>query len=199
MNTQQACEILGVPIGASEEDIKRAFRANAARLHPDVNKAPNAEQKFKELNEAYQFLEKYGTTEIPQQTFQHYGQSIDDMFKIHFNENFNIFFGGKNVNFNGNNSFFNMQQITPIIVSIEIPFELSIIGGKKEITYERQIPCNDCNLNINQCNTCKGTKTISSVVTVEIHIPSGLQNNSRLILKIWVILRMENMELFIVM
>ncbi|TAM56949.1 MAG: molecular chaperone DnaJ, partial [Chloroflexota bacterium] len=47
-------EILGLSRGASDEDIKRAFRRLAQQWHPDVNTSPEADVRFKELNEAYQ-------------------------------------------------------------------------------------------------------------------------------------------------
>ena len=49
-------EILGVSRDASEAEIKKAFRHRARELHPDVNKSANAEEEFKELNEAYDVL-----------------------------------------------------------------------------------------------------------------------------------------------
>ena len=49
-------DILGVPRNASTEDIKQAFRKLARQYHPDVNKASDAEEKFKEINEAYGVL-----------------------------------------------------------------------------------------------------------------------------------------------
>ena len=49
-------QTLGVDRDASEKDIKRAFRRLAAKYHPDVNHEPGAEQKFKDINEAYEVL-----------------------------------------------------------------------------------------------------------------------------------------------
>ena len=49
-------ETLGVPRTATQDEIKKAFRKKAMKCHPDVNKAPDAEDKFKELNEAHQVL-----------------------------------------------------------------------------------------------------------------------------------------------
>lgn len=50
-------QVLGVSRNASPEDIKSAFWKNARQVHPDVNKSPDAEERFKKLNEAYQVLE----------------------------------------------------------------------------------------------------------------------------------------------
>ena len=49
-------EILGVPRDASQDDIKKAYRRLAREYHPDVNKEPGAEERFKEINEAYRVL-----------------------------------------------------------------------------------------------------------------------------------------------
>ena len=49
-------EILGVPRNATKEEIKRAFRQLALKYHPDRNKSPDAEEKFKEISEAYAIL-----------------------------------------------------------------------------------------------------------------------------------------------
>src|SRR3954462_12420255 len=49
-------ETLGVPRDASEEDIRRAYRRLARENHPDVNKDPGAEDRFKEISEAYEVL-----------------------------------------------------------------------------------------------------------------------------------------------
>src|SRR3990172_6916128 len=49
-------EILGVPVNASEEEIKRVYRRLARKYHPDVNKDPESEERFKEIGEAYAVL-----------------------------------------------------------------------------------------------------------------------------------------------
>src|SRR5687768_2244614 len=49
-------KILGVPKGASTADVKKAYRKLARQYHPDVNKKPEAEKRFKEINEAHEVL-----------------------------------------------------------------------------------------------------------------------------------------------
>src|SRR5437762_1109599 len=57
-------EVLGVPRDADEADIKRAFRRLARELHPDVSEAPDAQERFREVVEAYEVLSKRETRDL---------------------------------------------------------------------------------------------------------------------------------------
>ncbi|KAJ4921736.1 hypothetical protein JOQ06_016447 [Pogonophryne albipinna] len=74
-------DILGIKKGASEDDIKKAYRKQALRFHPDKNKSPNAEDKFKEIAEAYDVLSDPNKKDI----YDRFGE-----------EGLKDFFGGRN-------------------------------------------------------------------------------------------------------
>jgi len=63
-------KILGIAKGASDDDIKKAYRKQALKWHPDKNKAANAEEKFKEVAEAYEVLSDPKKREI----YDQYGE-----------------------------------------------------------------------------------------------------------------------------
>src|SRR3954462_15309118 len=61
---REYCELLGVTRSATETEIKRAFRQKARELHPDVSEAPDAQERFREVVEAYEVLSKSETREL---------------------------------------------------------------------------------------------------------------------------------------
>lgn len=97
-------EVLGVERDADAKTIKRAFLKKARKLHPDVSDAPDAEERFKEVNEAYSVLsderkranyDRYGDPDGPQ-GFGGAGVDVSDIFGGGFgmDDIFSTFFGG---------------------------------------------------------------------------------------------------------
>src|SRR5512141_2998524 len=89
-------EILGVPKNASTDDLKGAFRKMARQYHPDVNKESDAEERFKEINEAYAVL----SDEDKRAAYDRYGHAgvngmggAPDFSTIDFSDIFGEFFG----------------------------------------------------------------------------------------------------------
>lgn len=77
-------KILGIAKGAGDDDIKKAYRKQALKWHPDKNKAANAEQKFKEIAEAYEVLSDPKKREI----YDQYGE--EGGFCIHVNSSMRL-------------------------------------------------------------------------------------------------------------
>ena len=83
-------EVLGVSKTATDKEIKSAFRRLAKEYHPDLNKAPDAAEKFKEVQEAYEVL----SDENKRKMYDQYGHAA-------FDQNGNAGYGGFNGGFNG--------------------------------------------------------------------------------------------------
>lgn len=171
MNSLDAHKILGVSTNASEQEIKTAFRKKAAKLHPDVNKAENAEEEFKKLNEAYQCLiKKDDQTSFP------FGQPFPStgVYETAFGDLFQIFEKFKNhvsYDFAYDFRYGPYSNTTDpslnIIVPFEISFEEAVLGCIKEIDYKRKVSCPQCigekyirvkSDEDTDCEKCKGTK-----------------------------------------
>lgn len=142
-------EVLGVERDADARTIKRAFLKKARKLHPDVNKSPDAEEQFKELNEAYSVLsderrranyDRFGDPDGPGGFGGDY-VDMSDIFGGGLGDIFESFFGGGRA---GGAA----QQRTrgrDMGISLQISLEEAAAGCTKTISYDRLAPCEDCN------------------------------------------------------
>lgn len=146
-------EILGVSKDASKDEIKSAFRKKARIYHPDVNKAPDAEEKFKELGKAYETLmddnkretyDRYGEDGLKNAGFDTGGPFAGGFGDL--NEIFNSFFGGMGgFGFGGRPDPNAPQEGDDLRLDIEIDFEQSVFGCEKEIKFDHLELCSECN------------------------------------------------------
>lgn len=137
-------EILGVARTASAEELKSAFRTLARKYHPDVNKEPDAEEKFKEINEAYAVLSDADKRRAYDQ-FGHAGVNgaggVPDWSTMDFADIFGEFFG-----FGGSSR---QRQNSPrrgvdLSYTAVLTFEEAIFGVEKEIEITRDEVCETC-------------------------------------------------------
>ncbi len=168
-------EILGVDKNASKDEIKSAFRKMARQWHPDINKAPEAEAKFKELGKAYETLmdddkratyDRYGEEGLSNAGFNTQGPFANGFGDIE--EIFNSFFGG-GFGFGGNrrqdpNA---PQRGDDLRLDIELDFEDAVFGLNREIKIDHLEACTSCNgtgaksgSKPQICKTCGGRGSI---------------------------------------
>ncbi len=173
--TKDLYEILGVSRNATEADIKKAFRKRARELHPDVNKSENAEEQFKELNEAYDVLsdankraqyDRFGT--IPGAGSAGSGYvDFEDIFGGFggMGDFFSSFFGG-----GAGRSQTVQREGRDMGLSVNISLKEAASGIKKEVVYNRMATCTECGgsgLGADgkqvTCTECDGTGTVVTV------------------------------------
>ena len=166
-------EVLGLERSASDNDIKKAYRTLAKKYHPDLNKAPDAADKFKEIQEAYEVLsdaqkraayDQYGFAGVdPQQGFQGFnGFSGFDGFG-NINDIFDSFFGGGG-GFSRSQRTTGPRKGSDRIMTLRIDFMDAINGVTKNINLDMEEQCSEClgsgarsKDDIKVCPTCHGS------------------------------------------
>ena len=178
-------EVLGVQKGASDDEIKRAFRKLAVKYHPDRNQGnAEAEEKFKEINEAYQILsdsekrakyDQFGSAAFDGTGgFNGGGFGGFDGFDMGgFGDIFESFFGGSGGSSRRRNGPVRGNDIE---YTVTLTFEEAVFGVEKEISVTRSENCEHCNgsgaepgTNVKTCPTCGG----SGQVRVQRQTPLG--------------------------
>ena len=172
MSQRDYYEILGLQRGASTEEIKNAFRKLARQYHPDVSKEPDAEEKFKEINEAYGVL----SDEQKRARYDQYGRAgLGDMggmpdfatmdFGDIFEELFSSFgFGG------GGSRSRRPRRGRDLQYQVNLTFEEAVFGVEKEIEVSRNEICDSCRgtgaepgTSPQRCSTCGGRGEVRQV------------------------------------
>ncbi|MCM3635487.1 MULTISPECIES: molecular chaperone DnaJ [Paenibacillus] len=157
-------EVLGVSKDASGDDIKKAYRKLARQYHPDVNKAADAEDKFKEVKEAYDVLSDDGKRD----TYDRYGH-IDPNQGMGgaggadfggFGDIFDMFFGGGGRQRDPNAP----QRGKDLQYTMTIEFVEAAFGKETEVTIPREENCDTCRgtgakpgTSPKVCSTCHGS------------------------------------------
>lgn len=176
-------EVLGVSKGASEAEIKSAFRKKAKEFHPDLNKDdPSAADKFKEAQEAYSVLsdenkrkmyDQYGHAGVSSGASGDYGGFGGfDASEFDFGDIFDSFFGGGGgfggfSNFNGGTSSrTRATRGSDVLMRMNLTFEEAIFGTEKKFNIDVVENCDECHghggFDEEKCDTCHGTGTVTS-------------------------------------
>jgi molecular chaperone DnaJ len=162
-------EVLGVQRGASEDEIKRAFRGLARELHPDVSDAPDAEARFKEVVEAYEVLSSSERRDIYDR-FGHEGLrsgGFTPSFDLgNLSDLFSAFFGDDLFGTGARRS----QRGADVGAEIAIELVEAAQGVKREVPFEVAVPCEACaasgaelGTSPVQCSGCGGSGRLQQV------------------------------------
>ncbi len=163
-------EILGVSRSADKEELKRAYRRLARKYHPDVNKEPGAEERFKEINRAYEILsdpemkarfDRFGEAGVSGGGASGFSTDFSDSFADIFESFFSGFSGGMGTQ--------GRRRTGPVRgddlrLDLNLDFHEAIFGGDKELTIKHLETCETCNgsgakpgTRPQTCSTCGGT------------------------------------------
>jgi curved DNA-binding protein len=200
---QDYYEVLGVPRTATADDIKKAYRKLARKYHPDVNPGDStAEEKFKELGEAYAVLSDPEKRQRYDQLGENWqagadftpppgweggrgdGDDLGDLFGAGrgmggFSDFFATLFGTRRGRRAGAGFAMRGQDIEAII---ELSLEEAHHGGTRTITLQTTAVCPTCNGSGVQenkpCPTCRGTGMVTRPKTLDVTIPAGVGHGS---------------------
>jgi molecular chaperone DnaJ len=175
MTDRDYYEVLGVPKNASNEDLKSAFRRLARQYHPDVNSAPDAEERFKEINEAYAVLsdtdrraayDRFGHAGV-----RGAGGGVD--FTVDFSDFADIFsdlFGFGGFGRSSRRSRNAPRRGADLQYRLELTFEEAVFGVEKELEVTRDEVCATCSgtgaepgTSPVRCATCNGSGEVRQV------------------------------------
>ena len=191
-NKRDYYEVLGISKTADEKEIKSAYRKLAMKYHPDRNKEPDAEEKFKEVSEAYEVLsdpdkrakyDKYGhnafdqsgfSTSAAEDIFADFFKSFNDSFSSSSNPFEDIFSGFSGFSDFGRGGTSNTKSRgSDMQMQLTIDFLESVLGAKKEIKINRTFLCSNCHgtgadtpSDFKTCSACNGRGQIEKRVAV---------------------------------
>ena len=164
-------DLLSVQRNATPEEIKKAFRRLALRYHPDRNKSPDAEDRFKEINEAYEVLSD-PDKRAAYDRFGHagtagggYGRGFEGMGGFGgFGDIFEAFFGSNAGAKSG------PQRGADIHNTVTISFEDAVFGTERNVEVQRTEVCKTCRgskaepgTEVVTCSTCNGSGSVRRV------------------------------------
>ncbi len=197
-------QILGVSRSASADDIKKAYRRLARQYHPDMHsgaKKAEMEKKFKELNEAHEVLsdpdkrkkyDQYGEQweqaeayekarqQAGAQGFNWQQQPGGGFGTEGFSDMFESLFGGRSRQ--GSGRGFPVQG-DDLETEVELSLREVLTGVTKRVNLREPVPCTACQgsgtLRGRTCPTCLGSGSVAESKTIEVKIPAGVQDGTR--------------------
>lgn len=166
-------EVLGVQRNASQDELKAAFRQLARSYHPDVSQDAHAEERFKEINEAYGVLSDQ-QKRAAYDRFGHAGVQgnggAPDFSTVDFSDIFEEFFGIGGFGRSSQRSRNTPRRGADLQYKVELTFEEAVFGLEKEIEFTRDEVCTTCQgkgaepgTSPVRCSTCNGTGEVRQV------------------------------------